>query len=448
MVLNMGNKIDLVLHRGSLGRVARASIWNAFGGGVSAIGTILSSFVLLRVLGLSGYGGVAIVLSTITIVIGFAGLGLGVVITRFVAHYREKNPQRAESHLSSEIIFSGLSGALFSLAILFLGSWLAESVLGHHSLTVLLRIGAPLVFFGTLTNAGFAGLSGLHEFRLLGILKGLRGFLDAILMIVGCLLGNSIGAMVGFCIAEAISCLLITAFVFRRAPSQNISVSPRIDRRIIREAVRFAVPVYLTSSLINFATWFVLLLLAHQPGGLEAVGVFNLATRFYLLILFAPTILSTLYFPILTSLASMNRKIEYKDTLITFISVSLIVTAISAAGISLFMPTLLRLFAPHHQRIIVTLWVLALASVFSALNTVLSSIAISIGKVWWWFVSDFVLAVAMILTGDLLVTRDLAVGVAWSYVMAYLASCIAIMPALRDLRGRHGEGALLSASIE
>src|SRR6516165_235420 len=76
-------------------RLARGAVWSFVGAVVSRGCGLLSSILVARMLGKTGFGELGILQSSVGLFATFAGFGLGLTSTKYVAEFRLKDPARA-----------------------------------------------------------------------------------------------------------------------------------------------------------------------------------------------------------------------------------------------------------------------------------------------------------------------------------------------------------------
>jgi hypothetical protein len=100
--------------------------------------------------------------------------------------------------------------------------------------------------------------------------------------------------------------------------------------------------------------------------------------------------------------------------------------ALPALIIALAAPLLLGLSGAFYADHPLPLIVLALASIPTALNNVLSGTAVGLGAMRAWLVSDIILAVVLVGTAAALVGGLGATGLALAYLAGYVATDLAL----------------------
>ena len=418
--------------------LAKGSAWNGAAQVVGSLGTFLGTVVAAWLLGLKDFGGLSVVQATVGVITGLAGLGMGMVVTRFVAKYLEVDILRAGDHLSTAVGAIIISTLLMAPIYLALCPWIAESVLHHPSLVRPLEIATPLIVIGPLAGVLGSALGGLHQFRSLATYRIVRTVFDTTGLIVGCLVGGITWAIAGGLIGDTITVFLAIPFLRAASRSTGIPLGWKIRSGVLREMMGFAGPSYITSILIWFSNWIVIVMLVHTTSGLSQNGLFTVANRVALVILLAAQTLSTVYFPVLTSSAGAEQETRYRRHLATYVSVVGAVTSVLAIIVALLAPLLLSLLNSHSQEAITTLRILAFGAIPTAANTILGVTALSRGKVAWWIISDVVLAGVLIGVGAWLIPTQRAVGMAWADMASMIISCIVILPAFWTRASRRG----------
>ena len=114
-------------------RLAKGAFWSLIGTVLSRSLSVVASICVARMLGKVGMGELGIIQSTVGIFSAFAGLGMGLTATKFVAEYRTKVPRRAAAMLSLSAAVSWTSGAAMMLAMLVLAPWFARHTLAVAS---------------------------------------------------------------------------------------------------------------------------------------------------------------------------------------------------------------------------------------------------------------------------------------------------------------------------
>jgi O-antigen/teichoic acid export membrane protein len=109
-------------------RFARGVFWSVGGAIASQVLGMIASFVTARLLGKVGVGEVGIVRSTLGAFGVFAGFGLGLTSTKYVAEFRLTNPGRAGRILGLSRIAALSSGAIITVVLFLVAENLASGM--------------------------------------------------------------------------------------------------------------------------------------------------------------------------------------------------------------------------------------------------------------------------------------------------------------------------------
>ena len=111
------------------GRFARGAVWSLIGAVISQGSSLAASVITARLLGRERFGEYGMIQSTVGMFGVFAGMGLGLTATKYVAELRVTNPRRAGRMiaLSTAVALGTASTAV--VALFAAAPWLAASTL-------------------------------------------------------------------------------------------------------------------------------------------------------------------------------------------------------------------------------------------------------------------------------------------------------------------------------
>src|ERR1039458_7078219 len=129
------------------GRFARGAVWSVIGAVFAQGANLAASVISARLLGREQFGEYGIIQSTVGMLGIFAGLGLGVTATKYVAQFRTLDPARAGRIIALGWVAAIFSGGLLALGLLAYAPMLAAKTLNAPELAGELRIASALLFF-------------------------------------------------------------------------------------------------------------------------------------------------------------------------------------------------------------------------------------------------------------------------------------------------------------
>ncbi len=189
----MGNWITSALETiksrfpsGSLrGRLASGAFWSlAATAGYQGM-TLLASLFTARLLGTDVFGELGMIQSTVGMFGIFAGLGLGMTATKYVAELRGANPDRAGRVIGLTLLMGLLLSGAIALVLAWASGRIAGNLINSPHLTLELRIGCLLLFFNTLFQISQAALAGFEQFRTIARVNFVTGLASFPLVVGG-----------------------------------------------------------------------------------------------------------------------------------------------------------------------------------------------------------------------------------------------------------------------
>ena len=379
-------------------------------------------------LGAGGFGLLTLLQTVVTFLAGIAALGLGVALTRRVAELRVTEPERVQPTIHAVLRKVALVGLALACSCALASPLVHSAVLSRGSAALVL-LAAPTVLGSAVLSTAQGALLGQERFTLFACSQLAQG------LAVGCGLaagaavagvnGAAAGASAGWLVAAVTASLLV------RTPARPANAAPA-DLQPLWGA---ALPALFAFVSIYVALLVAQLVLSRRSGGFQELGVFNVAYRWHLAILAIPSAIAPIALPLLTRMRTAAQQADERDVLHVNISVNLLATLLPALLLALLAGPVMGLSGSHYRAHPAPLVLLAIAAVPSALNSVLSSRAISIGAMRLWLWSDIALAGVLVVTASALVGSG-AAGLAIAYLAAFVATDTVLVPVVRDARPR------------
>ncbi len=376
-----------------------------------------------RLLGKTSFGALSMIQSTVGMFGVFAGMGLGLTATKYVAELRNQNKERAGRILGLCAISTLVFGSAMSLAIALLAKTVARDALSDVALTKPLMIGAVLVCFNAMNGYQAGALAGLEAFRKLARVSFWTGVLAFPIIITAAWLGGLNGTVAGMAIS-----LVCSYFIYHRALSdecRQAGIRMRIAGAFSEFSLlwKFSLPALLTSVLISPAIWLCNTWVIHGPGGYAELGLYGAADRFRLAILFIPASVFSTVVPMLSRLQGENDAKGFRTVLRTNLLLNVILISCAAIGIALFARPLMHVFGAGYVVGSPVLIVLSLSALPEALNTILGQPLIATAM-WARFGFDVLLVSTLVVAARILIPAFGALGLAIAYAVAFsLTSC-------------------------
>jgi len=349
----------------------------------------------------------------------FAGLGLGLTATKYVAAFRDKDPRKVGRILALSAMAALLSSGTMAVVLIATARPLARNVLSAPHLAGALAIGAGLVFFGGLNGAQTGALAGFEAFRTISKVNALAGVASLPMVLFGVWRWGLNGAVWGLVGSMALNWLLNNRALRQECLRSGIHYNFRNCRQELQVLYEFSLPAFLASIVLGPALWVCNAILARQPEGYSQLGLYTAADRWRLLILFVPTSIFGLVVPVLSNLHGEGDQVGFRRVLRINVLLNSGLVLLFAIVIAALAHPIMAVFGESFRMGWLILVILAFSALPEALNTVLGHPLIVSDAMWWRFGFDVLLAVLLIAAAAILIPRWGAVGLACGYGFAF-----------------------------
>lgn len=408
---------------------------------VGRVANVVALLLAARALGSEEFGGFSLALSTALLVTSLSALGLPVAAQKLVAEAREVDGPRRERLIDAALGLTVFVGVLAVLVFLVAGPWVASRVLDQGGITPLLAVATLLVLSTPCVEILAGLLAALERFRDVGVYRAVQGCLG------GCLLGavlltapGAAAALWAVFVADVLTCVLGWKLLSSaRGAGRHRWLMPRTEFvSAARSLLRVSMPALLASVSLQPALWVGQVMLSRQPDGLDQVGMFAVALRWSAVALFVPATMGSVLLPMLGRLRANGREADARTLFVRYGGMTVVFSTVICLVLVALAKVLMGLQGAGYVVATTALVVLAVAVVPTALNNVLSQRALAEGRLALWVWSDLVLAATLAVGAVTLVPLLRDVGLAWSYLLAYVATCLVLLPVAFSARKRAG----------
>jgi O-antigen/teichoic acid export membrane protein len=415
-----------------------ASAWWSFAAAAVARGANMIAMVICaRILAQARFGEFAIVQSTVSMFGPLAGLGLGMTTTKYLAEYRQHQPEKAGRILALSLVTSAAAGLLMTISLVALAPLLASRGLGSPKLAGSLVAGAGLLFFSVFEAVQTGALTGLEAFSRIAALSVWTGL--ASLPITATLVWRYgvNGAIAGLTVSSALNCVL-NGIVLRRE-CRRLGLRVRIAECFSESRVllAFSLPAYLSGIIVAPVAWAANALLVKQHEGLSQMALFSAADRWRFILIFIPIAVSRIAVPQFSRLRSAGDGQGYRKIYRLNLLFGSIITAVPAVLCAVLAPLLMSMYGASFRAGATALVILALSAIPTILNTQLGFVLLGANRAWLRTSIDFVLAGLFFACACFAVPRWGAAGLAGAFFIAYSAASLILYFCVRRLHADH-----------
>ena len=415
----LGKRQELASSRSLGTRFTAGVAWSVAGTVISRGFTLAASIVCARFLGKMGFGELGIIQTTIGTLGIFAGLGLGLTATKYVAEFRCQDPEKVGRILALSNLASLVSSAAMAAVLIVSSRYLASKTLANSRLAVPLAIGAGLVFFGGLNGAQTGALAGFEAFQTIARVNVQAGLCSFPLVAIGVWRWGLNGAVCGLVVAMAVNWVLNNFALRRECAEARVSYELAGFLKEWTVLHRFSLPAFLASIVVGPASWFCNALLVRQPNGYAQLGLYTAADRWRLLILFVPTSVFGMLVPVLSNLYGSGDQLSFRRIFRANLVGIAGLALVGAALVSVLAKPIMAGYGPGFNVGWPILIILSFSALPEALNTLFGHPLVVAGAMWWRFGFDAFLALILVGLGVALIPRWGAVGLASAYGGAF-----------------------------
>ncbi|MEE9294710.1 MAG: oligosaccharide flippase family protein [Phycisphaerae bacterium] len=425
---------------GSLRRsLASGAFWSLVGAVSSRGLMLLTTIVLARLLGKSGYGLWGLVASTVSMFAGLAGAGLSVTATKHIAQLKKTDPARAGRTLSLVMAVGLVSVMLMAVLCMVTSGWVSNRLYHTPSLSGPLKLAGLMVFFMVAAQILQGALAGFEEFQRIAYNNLVQGIVAVMVAIPMTYWLGVPGAVIGMAIAWAAAMMLNLRETLRASRKHGLAIGARgmwQERHVLWS---YIAPSLLTSVVAAPAPVLGLSLVMQTEGGLAGIGGLTVALRWRDLVLFIPASIKRVALPMLSRLRGENDGARFVRALWANIGLNGGVALAGAIPVALLAPWILSLYGPEFRQDWDLIAVLMVAAVFQAVNDVVTQVTACTNRMWWRFFIHIVWAGTLVGGSYWLVPVYGVRGYAWALTLAVVGHMLLnITAAIVSIRGSDG----------
>ncbi len=383
--LLLRNKIEPYLGSTTRVRIAKGAFWGTIGTIATRSVTIILSFVLARILGKEGFGEYGIINNTVAMISGFAGLGLGATVTRYVASLKVREPERAGKIIGLSSIITWFSAIIYGAVFIYFAPWLAKTTLAAPQLAPMLQISSISIGLGVVNSVQVSTLTGLESFKASSILSTIFGIIQSLLVVLLAWYAGVKGAVIALAFTSGLT--VIAYYIVSRKELNAAKIKVTFNEALSewRILVRYSLPAFLSTITVGPVIWASSAFLANQSDGYGQLGIFNAALQWDTFVQFFPALVSTAVLPVMSDMYGRGDKRGSINVMWKMMRFTAILVIPLAILVSLFSPLIIKAygssFAGGHWVIVIVVFTTVLSSISAHLGTFIAAA----GKMWIGF---------------------------------------------------------------
>lgn len=404
-------------------RLFNGVMWNMIGLILSKGITLFISIIIARALRPEIFGQYGMINSTVSMFAVFAGMGLGVTTTRYVAKYRKEDPTQIGAIIGLTNGVAIITGIVMATILFVLSEWLAKNYLNAPNLGSALRIISPALIFNTFSGVQTGSLSGFEEFRSIARVSIINSFISVPIILIGMLINGLNGLLWANVIVAIILVVMNTRELSKIFKKYKIKLEFNGVLKQKKILWTTAVPAMLSNAMVGPVTWFANTIILSQNNGFSEIGLFNAAYQWRILLTFIPSTVTSVFLPILITEPN-NKKMEKINILFSWI-----VVIVCALPIITF-PEIISMFygGQYSGQVFNIMLILSvLIACIMAYKEGISRKLITNNLIWFSFASNMVWG-GLLIVFTYVFKNQGGIGLSIAYTLAYILNTVIFIP--------------------
>lgn len=404
-------------------KLVNGMFWNVIGSILSKVLVMVASILTARILGADKNGEYSVINSTVLMFSTFAGLGLGITATRFVAEYKTKNRERCGRIIGMTNVSGFLASLVMSVILILFAPWLAKEQLNAPHLVFGLRLASLLLIANTLNTIQVNTLSGFEDFKSIAKLSVIQGIISCPIFVVFTYLFEVNGLILGHFFVSCIMLILYEIANYKTRKGYGISIDIKGIKQEAKIIWRFSIPSLLSNIMVGPVTWLGNTFITSIENGYFELGIFNAANQWRAALTFIPTAVGNVILPLVIANKGEDR-LERINILFGWVIVTCIAIPLLA-----FPEIITFLYGDEYmgQSFNVSILIIVLISCIFSYKEGISRNLMSNNLMWWAFLSNILWGISFLLI--LWIIRDMgAIGLAMAYLIAYTITTLIFVP--------------------
>lgn len=404
-------------------RLLQGTFWSLTGSFSSQLLLMLAAIFIARKLGSAEFGQLGIIQSTIGMFGVFAGFGLGMTATKYLAEFRHKNREKAGRILVLSELLALVIGGLASLVMFLIAPWLARNTLASPELGDLLQLGCLILIFSALNGTQLGALAGFESFRIIARNNFIAGIVNFFVIIIAVYSAGLRGAVVGLVISMCLSFIFNHISVRSEARRAGIPIHVRSCWNEIGVIYSFSLPAALSGIMVAPANWICVAMLVNQTDGYHQMGIYNAANQWYAALIFLPNLLGQVLLPILSRGMGDKDIASAKKVLSMSVLINLIATVPALMVLSIMSTSIMALYGEDFSAGGLTLIIVLITATLTSIQNPVGQLIAASNVMWTGFIMNLGWAIVFIIMTMMMVHWG-STGIAAARAIAYLVhSC-------------------------
>lgn len=410
-------------------RMAAGSVFTFVSMVVIQLAAIANSIVIIRALGLFNVGIYSIITLTISAVSLVATFGIPASLVKFLAEVPLDRSEEASRLLRAGVVMTTWATCISTVALIIL-SPLFAILFNQPQIPTLLLIASVGMVLNALLTPMLAMFQAYELIRERGIRNMIAGTLSVPVTVALVLIWGLPGAVAAAAVNGVVTMLVNLTLLRTVWAGRKLTWGIPPDHRARGKLLGYAVPALLGGLLVTPVLWFTNTFLATQASFGE-VGRYSIGQGLASYLLFIPTAIGVPLIPIVSRLDRSNST-EFSPFLMRTLRVGAFLLIPAALILIGFPEPLLALFYGAGSATAAPIVRIVAPAVFLAgVSSIVGSGIAGKGRMWEGLILNLYWAVVLFVGSLILIPSAAGVGLAFAYLMAYIAHFVGVMAYIR-----------------
>ncbi len=398
-------------------RIMQALIFGIGGTVISKALLMLFNIIVARILGENQYGVYSILNNTLQTFTVFAGAGIGITLTRYVALYRDKDKQMAGILIKTLLFVNAMLSAVISIIVFILSRNISNLISEQIDITIYIQVTSFTIFFTSISLILQSALQGFEAYKKIAIIQIASNIITLIIGILITEIFGIIGTISALLLLQIISTVLFTIIIRKIIIKKGIKLQFQINDTVKEAIKKVAIPAFLASVFVVPLLWITNFVFTNKNGYNE-FAAFSVCLQWYTILNYLPQQLGQVR-PIYTQLYADGKIKELNKTIKNMILMSTGFATIVSIVLMIGSKLILKTYGEFYTAYIIPFIIMLVASIFYSIQSQYGSFFQAIGKIWLCLILNIVWAICFILCFALLHEKG-ALGYTITYLISYV----------------------------
>ncbi len=407
-------------------RLLVGSFWMTVSAGLAQASTFLTFIWVARLLGSETFGKFGIIQSTYSMLLIFAGFGMGLTNKKIIGEIRDSDPERCGRVIGFSNLITVIFSGILALTLFITSPLITKYILMTPELKNDIRISAIILLLLGINESQTGVLFGFELFQKIAIINIVRAVFTPIFFIVGVITGGVTGLVSAVACITAISWIITRITLHREAKKRKILITYSTIHRERALLFDFAIPTIASGILPVFAFWVSRALVIQNPYGYSQLGIFNVAEQWLLVMAFIPGQVTNSSQSILSNVYVNEDKAKAINAMLTTVLLPIGLAVLVGLPIILYSNSITALYGESFSGLSPVLIIMIAVGVLKIFGGAAGVILVTLSKMWLSFVINVIWAIAF-LSATLILYRRGALGLAYANLISYLIHSILVV---------------------